>query len=121
MASEFVTLLHTGYGPAHWDVMISRGSALATWQAPADPADLAPGQAMAVRRLPDHRSAYLTYEGPVRGGRGEVRRVHHGLAAEIRRDPTGWLLRLEGQACPGRFELRQAGPEPQLWSLKRIQ
>ncbi|MBI1336348.1 MAG: hypothetical protein GC164_05240 [Phycisphaera sp.] len=33
-----------------------------------------------VRRLPDHRRAYLTYQGPVSGGRGRVLRVGRGFA-----------------------------------------
>ena len=122
MASEFVTILHTGHGPAHYDLMIARGQSLATWQSPADPADLAPGQSVAVRPLPDHRTAYLTYEGPVAGGRGEVRRVHRGRAETIGDDPTRWRLLLDDETCRARFELSRSGSDDSpRWTLTRIE
>jgi len=31
-----------------------------------------------LQRLPDHRRAYLSYQGPISGGRGEVVRVDEG-------------------------------------------
>lgn len=43
-------------------------------------------EVQAVERLPDHRTRYLDYEGPISGGRGSVRRIAGGsfsvLAAE---------------------------------------
>jgi len=37
-------------------------------------------------RIADHRRAYLTYEGPISGGRGTVRRVAAGRAEIVRLD-----------------------------------
>ncbi len=37
-------------------------------------------------RLADHRVAYLTYEGPVSGGRGTVARIGEGVATLARAD-----------------------------------
>lgn len=50
------------------------------------------GFGFAARRLPDHRSQYLDYEGPISGNRGEVRRLLAGTC-------TWWNLALgEGRA-----------------------
>jgi hypothetical protein len=65
---------HSGRG-SHYDLMLQVHDKLFTWALPDLPrADL---QTTATR-LPDHRLAYLDYEGPISGGRGEVRRVDSG-------------------------------------------
>jgi hypothetical protein len=50
------------------------GASLATWRSPVWPIR----EPLRLERLPDHRPTYLTYEGPVGGDRGEVRRVADG-------------------------------------------
>jgi|GEM_PF-632145 len=42
---------------------------------------LAAGAVFEAQAMAPHRAAYLTYEGPVSGGRGEVRRVATGQAS----------------------------------------
>lgn len=48
-------------------------------------------------RVADHRAAYLTYEGPISGGRGRVRRVASGRwrAAAVAPDELRGLLAVE--------------------------
>lgn len=41
---------------------------------------------MAAERLPDHRAAYLEYEGEVTGGRGRVRRIAQGACLVMQDD-----------------------------------
>ena len=119
MAKAFVIHLHTGHGPRHYDLMLERGDGLATWQLGGDPAALAAGESMPAARLPDHRRAYLTYEGPVSRGRGQVERIDRGTCELIRADEAHWDIRLEGQRCRGRFEL-VAGDDPsEPWTLTR--
>lgn len=57
----------------HYDVLFETtpGGPLATWRAERWP----PRSGDYLVRVADHRSAYLTYEGPVSGDRGVVRRV----------------------------------------------
>ena len=101
--------------------MLSVGEALATWQLSADPRAMRPGGQLPARRLADHRAAYLTCEGPVSGGRGEVRRVDGGLYGIIRQDETCWEFSLAGQAVSGRFELRRvAGDDAAAWAFRRL-
>ena len=89
----FVIQRHTGAGAEHYDLMIERSGALATWQLPEPPSM---GRTVRARRLPDHRLAYLTYEGPVSGGRGEVRIHDSGSYSEISWDEKRVELRITG-------------------------
>ena len=71
----YIVLHHTGYGEAHVDLLLETdGERLMTWRSPVWP--LEPGTPLTP--LPPHRRIYLTYEGPISGDRGEVRRVAEG-------------------------------------------
>jgi hypothetical protein len=120
MGDPFVILLHTGWGESHYDLMLSAGAALATWQLGDDPAGLGEGSHMPATRLGDHRPAYLTYEGPVSNGRGSVRRVCRGTYERLAAAEGVWLVRLAGDACRGRFELRRIGADTDRWRLRRL-
>ena len=55
---------------------------------------------MDAHRLPDHRALYLTYEGPVSGNRGSVRRELSG-ACEVTLDGpdrAAWTVRFDAGA-----------------------
>lgn len=85
--------------------MLEDGETLATWRLdrrPKTPADLP----LPARRLADHRSAYLTYEGEISRGRGRVRRVDEGQHRMIRRSEVEWVFELAGRHLSGRFRLR---------------
>jgi len=55
-------------------VEVTPGSPLITWRCDRWPID----QPTALTFLPDHRNAYLEYEGPISGDRGHVSRVETG-------------------------------------------
>ncbi len=79
---RYVLLRHTcppDYrdGP-HWDLMLERDGALATWSLLELPAS---GVSVPATRLADHRIAYLDYEGAVSNNRGEVTRIARGELA----------------------------------------
>jgi hypothetical protein len=122
-AREFVVLRHVLADGEHWDLLLDRGDALATWQLLDDPADLAPRgplRSLRARPIGDHRRAYLTYEGPVSGGRGHVTRVDRGTHAVLEQHADAWALRLSGARLAGRFNLRRVGPPADAWELQRI-
>ena len=86
-AGRYVILEHEGSacGP-HFDWMIEAGETLATWRVAVPPAEVSPAGA-AAERIADHRTAYLSYEGPVSGGRGTVVRVEAGsYEADVEKD-----------------------------------
>jgi hypothetical protein len=76
---RFIILFHeTGPGderPSHWDFMLETGDVLRTWALETEPCV---GGALDAAALPDHRLAYLEYEGPLSRGRGRVSRWDGG-------------------------------------------
>ncbi|MBL8849859.1 MAG: hypothetical protein JNG89_09250 [Planctomycetaceae bacterium] len=90
--SRYVILTHDHPFP-HWDLMLESGDTLATWRLLDKPA---PGRTCRAEQLPDHRVAYLDYEGPVSGGRGVVARWDHGVY-EIPDPSRANALRLRGR------------------------
>ena len=76
---RYVILSHDHPFP-HWDFMLEHGDALATWRLLDAPA---PGRTCRAESLPNHRAAYLDYEGPVSGGRGVVARWDHGTYGSV--------------------------------------
>ena len=119
MANAFVILAHTGHGAEHYDLMLERAGALATWQLTCLPASLEPGRALPARKLPDHRTAYLDYEGPVRGGRGSVRRAAGGTYEALLVEPDCWVIRLASEGGALMLELRRAGSGGR-WTVTRV-
>lgn len=102
--SRFVLLHHEcppSFGkPSHWDFMLEQAGALLTWSMLELPAAWqggweTSGQAPSIpaTRLPDHRLAYLDYEGPVSGDRGEVHR--HDAGEYLLIEQTDGLCRVE--------------------------
>ena len=77
--SRFVVLFHeTPAGasrPSHWDLMLEQGGALRTWALEQEPRSEV---SIVAAALPDHRLAYLDYEGPISGDRGCVTRWDQG-------------------------------------------
>jgi hypothetical protein len=75
--------------PVHWDLMLESEGVLWTWALSEMPSA---NKSLDCERLADHRIAYLDYEGPISGDRGEVRRV---MSGEFRfEDVSGDRIRL---------------------------
>ena len=92
--------------PTHWDLMLEAEGTLATW-ALREP--LASGETTPAQRLPDHRLAYLEYEGPISGDRGTVTRWDAGDYLPIAVEPQCWEVALTGRVLQGRLTLTQPG------------
>lgn len=120
MKLPFVILRHSARGSLHYDLMLSDGEALATWQLSTRPQSVAPGQSVRACRLVDHRAAYLTYEGPVSRNRGEVERIDQGSYECLDKGPLRWIIRLEGETLTGRFELARPDASSDEWSFHRL-
>ena len=76
------TLLHhLGYGAPHYDWLLARDDdgPLLTFRVDRPTADWLDAGRLELTPLGEHRRVYLTYEGPVSGGRGTVSRVDHGI------------------------------------------
>ena len=59
---RYVILEHETTGGSHFDFMLETGGTLKTWSISQPPLN---GVEMDAEALPDHRLAYLDYEGPI--------------------------------------------------------
>lgn len=102
---RFVLLAHDHPSP-HFDFMLEAGSALRTWRL-----DQLPNEALsqAATPLPDHRLAYLDYEGPVSGNRGHVKRVDRGEFTIISDSADLIEVELAGTQLKGKAHLQRDG------------
>jgi hypothetical protein len=112
--------------------MLEAGGTLRTWALSANPLagddwDSVVEEAALEDReiiaepLPDHRLAYLEYEGPLSAGRGKVARIEAGEYEVL--SETNFELRLElsGQQLTGQWSLCRANPtSSSQWVLRRI-
>jgi len=119
MQGEYVIQFHQGgKGADHYDLMLDVGRALRTFQLPKLPGQLRTDEHVDVRPLPDHRGAYLTYEGPVGDGRGSVSIAEKGTYDAPVVEVDRWMMDLSGALTCGRFELYRR-PDGR-WRLKRL-
>lgn len=98
--------------------MLEVGPVLATWQLPVSPVQIGQGQEIPATKLPDHRTAYLEYEGPVSGDRGRVRRLDKGEYELVERREDLWRFRLRGEQVAGDFQLTRQAENS--WQLRRL-
>ncbi len=98
---RFVVLEHDWNG-VHWDFMLEAGAGLRTW---AVDTPIEPGVELPARPLPDHRRIYLTFEGPISGGRGSVRRVAEGVFQTIAWRDDHVRVRLSSAQLVGEVDL----------------
>lgn len=88
---------------------------LLTWTLDALPVSSA--LKVTATRLPAHRLAYLTYEGPVSGNRGEVRQCDTGEYEWLAREPDKLCVQLQGQLLRGRATLVRNVDGEHAWTL----
>jgi len=102
--------------PSHWDLMLEASGALRTWaldHAPEEPTGHATEQN--AEQLPDHRLAYLDYEGPVSGDRGHVTRWDAGEFRWLVDEPEKVIAELTGNHLRGIATLIRDADDPQRW------
>ena len=93
--------------------MLEDGDVLLTWRLVELPT--IGGAAVVAQRLADHRRAYLSYQGPVSGGRGEVRRVDAGEFTWVSRKAGRLAFDAAGELLRGHFLLSSVGERE--WQL----
>src|SRR5258708_65677 len=114
---RFVVLHHTGW-PSHsdhYDLMLDRSDGgddaekvLMTFGTKSDEF---PNPGAKLRRLADHRRAYLYFEGPLSAGRGTVKRADEGGFQMIDGNPERMKFVLNGMRLKGTFTLTPAGSD----------
>jgi hypothetical protein len=126
---RFVLLNHdwpTGPRASHYDLMFEVGEVLRTWSLAQLPqawngiegdATIASENAVHADRLPDHRRAYLEYEGPVSGERGTVRRLDRGECRVLIDSDNRFEAEIAGEMLRGTVTLERIGDGWQLTLL----
>ena len=109
---HYVILQHETAGGVHFDFMLEMGGTLKTWSISQPPLK---GVEMDAESLPDHRLAYLDYEGPISGGRGSVTRWDRGTYEVECQSETELIVRLSGEKLVGRASLRHSSAAQNLW------
>ncbi len=110
---RFVILSHD-YPHQHWDFMLEEEAVLATWRLPQPPPD--DEGTMRAERIGDHRPAYLDYEGPIGGNRGQVVRWDGGLFEVLDEGPGRLVVRLHGARWQGVVDALQH--EGNVWQFQ---
>lgn len=115
--SRFVILRHESPQGLHFDLMLELGDVLKTWALPQSPQ---PGLELPCEALPDHRLAYLDYEGPISGQRGSVTQWDRGTYTLERQNEAEWKLDAVGKKVVGSLILRKMPGGPVAWTLRFV-
>ena len=125
MFRAFVIQIHSGFGELHYDLMLERAEALDTWKLSLSPLELQAGVGAAsniqAQKLPDHRKAYLSYEGPISGNRGEVKILDNGTYELLTESETHIEIQINGRCVQGRFALTRTSEDTDEWIFTRLQ
>ncbi len=100
---RFVILEHD-HPFLHWDLMLEMGDVLRTWRLHEFPQR---GTSVVAEPSFDHRLAYLEYEGPVSGNRGNVVRRDAGDYQIVSESESEMILQITGERWQGVFCLRR--------------
>lgn len=115
---RYVILRHecpADYGrPSHWDFMLESGAVLRTWALEHLPRA---GEQGVAEALPDHRLAYLDYEGPISRGRGAVTRWDAGTYTIVRETADELVVELHGAQLQLQITLARQRDLPQRWMI----
>jgi hypothetical protein len=109
---RYVILEHETQSGRHFDFMLEMGGVLKTWSLPQP---IRPGVEIDAEQLPDHRLAYLDYEGPVSGDRGSVTRWDGGTYNVERQSESELIVRLTGEILIGGVSLQRSPTAPNRW------
>jgi len=115
---RYVVLHHempTGGRRSHWDLMLEFESALRTWALTRELSASQP--TVQAESLADHRLGYLTYEGPVSGGRGTVTRWDAGVFEVELDTPAELRVSLDGQRLHGKLALKRDAADGHFWTV----
>ena len=116
---RFIVLEHAAPRGRHWDLMLETHEALTTW-ALAEPPDTA--ASIPAEALPDHRLAYLDYEGPgeLTGGRGQLLRWDAGTLQLESRSDAQLVATLSGAKLVGRVTLTRSEESSNSWQFRYV-
>ena len=101
---QFVIQQHSRGEDIHWDLMLEQNGSLRTFRLDTPPGELLTRPARAVK-IADHRLKFLTYQGPVNKGTGNVRIVESGTYIASNTSDERIELNIDGSILKGNFTL----------------
>lgn len=103
--TRFVIHKHTQGSDTHWDLMIEDGDKLKTWRLENPPEKLA-GQRTKATPIFEHDKKFLTYQGPVNNGKGNVEIVDEGMCSILSEEDNNLQISFEGKVLKRSFNLQ---------------
>ena len=102
--NQYVIHAHKSGEDTHFDLMLESADSLQTWRLDTPPQSIL-SQPIPATSIADHPKRFLTYEGPVQNGKGNVRIVDSGTYTCDEKTSTQLKLTLKGQILKGTFTL----------------
>ncbi len=102
---QFVVQEHRKENDVHWDFMLERGTTLLTYRLDTHPEKIQSEEVRATKIF-DHPLKFLTYQGAVNNGRGEVHIVESGTYQQLKEEDSLLKFNLNGQFLRGKYLLR---------------
>lgn len=100
--------------PRHWDFLLEAGSQLRAWALAEEPQA---GRMIVAESLPNHRLAYLDYEGPISGDRGAVCQWDAGTFQWQQVTETTSVVELTGRRLVGVARLTRKTGDSAHWQF----
>ncbi|MDD5458698.1 MAG: DNA polymerase ligase N-terminal domain-containing protein [Phycisphaerae bacterium] len=111
MWNDFVIQKHAhSENPVHWDLMLQCEDTLETYRLEIGPDELA-SQPCSAARIADHPLKFLTYEGPVNKGLGNVEIAEKGKYRVLQDEASKKQIEFDGCALKGVFTLQHIAAE----------
>ena len=92
----------------HWDLMLETGDFLETYRIVKPPEQWGSEPIEAVRIF-DHPLKFLTYEGPVNKGKGNVKIADHGTYGIVTKSESRLIINFDGIILKGEFTFAAGG------------
>jgi hypothetical protein len=103
--------------PTHWDLMLESGDFLETYRL-ALPPEKWGKEAIEMVKIFDHPLKFLSYEGRVNKGKGQVEIADFGTYCQIEKNETQQQLSFAGNMLRGEFQLCLI--ESDRWKLRGV-
>ncbi len=118
-SGKFVIQKHTRGEEVHWDLMLEAGETLETYRLSLPPGKLTQEKCSAVKIF-EHPLRFLTYEGPVNKGEGNVEIAESGTYNLLQQKPDYIEMELAGEILQGRFVLSCSGEDEWVFGPNRL-
>lgn len=116
-AQRFVIQQHTKPDDLHWDLMLECDGVLQTYRLDKPPAEILISDAGA-EKIFDHPIRFLTYQGPVNNGKGNVKIADEGTYQTIESSDNNIKFKLDGKILTGSFILKHV--KENLWQFELL-